>query len=202
MPTPVPFSSVRLPQSKVITINHKIIYMKGIAAWIWIIMSVVLGIVVTVFGAKLILDQLSSTQKEVAVENYYDLFYKVTNVCGKGGIGEIYHYKMALPDSVTAIYIGNSSQDFPPPTVPVLVSSGSMAVGDYFCIKFAAENIPHCEALSCNVDMTYFGTPSLKSDLPALIARLAEGSPTYNYDILINKTDVNYIIMTAKAAIG
>jgi hypothetical protein len=176
--------------------------MKGIAAWIWIVMSVVLALVVIVFGSKLILDQLSSTQKEVAIENFYDLYYKVKSTCDKGGVGELYRYKIALPESVTAIYISNSSDELPPAKVPVFISKGSMAVGKFFCIKFTEENIPRCGPLSCFVNMTYFGTPSQKSDLASLIARLVEGSPIFKYNILLNKTANNFIDATAEISIG
>jgi len=176
--------------------------MKGVAAWIWIVMSVVLAIVVIVLGSKLLLDQLSSSQQKFAIDNFYDIYYKVTNVCIKGGVGELYRYKIALPESVTAIYISNSSDEPPPAKVSVFISSGTMAIGKFFCIKFAAVNIPACEPLSCDANMTYFGTPSLKSDLPSLIARLSEGSPVYKYDILINKTGQNFLIITAKRSVA
>ena len=176
--------------------------MKGVAAWIWIVMSVVLALIVIVFGSRLVLDQLSSTQKQVAIENFYDINFKVKYVCDKGGVGELYRYKIALPESVTAIYISNSSDDPPPAKVPVLISKGSMAIGKFFCIKFTEENIPRCEPLSCYVNMTYFGTPSQKSDLASLIARLVEGSPIFKYDILLNKTAQTFIDATAKASIG
>jgi len=165
-------------------------------------MSVVLAIIVIVFGSKLVLDQLSSTQKEIAIENFADIYFKVKNVCFKGGVGEIYRYKIALPESVTAIYISNVSDEPPPAKVSVLISSGSMAIGKFFCIKFAEENIPRCEPLSCSVNMTYFGTPSQKSDLASLIARLSEGSPVFKYEVLINKTDFSFVDITAKRSIG
>jgi len=175
--------------------------MKGVAAWIWIVVSVVLGIVVVIFGSKIIFDQLSSTQKQVSIQNFYDIFYKTRNMCLKGGIGELYRYKIALPESVIAIYTANSSDEPPPAKVSVFISSRTMAIGNFFCIKFNEENIPRCEPLSCNINMTYFGTPSQKEDLFSILSRLAQGSPVFNYDLLLNKTNSSFIVITAKGSI-
>jgi len=147
------------------------------------------------------LDIMKATEKEAAIESFDDIYYKVSNVCLRGGIGELYHYKIALPESVTAIYISNYS-DVPPAQVPALISSGSMTVGKFFCIKFSEDNIAHCFELSCYINMTYFGTPSLKSNLPSLIARFSQGTPIYKYNILINKTDQDFIVTTATPSIS
>lgn len=176
--------------------------MKGIAAWIWIILSVILGILVITFSSTLIINQYDLTQKQLAIDNFQDFYTHVKNVCIQGGIGEVYYYKISVPENTRAIYVSNVSDQLPPDTVSVLITKSRTSVGNYLCLQFADENIPRCGKFACYANFTYIGTPSLQPTLQSLVARLTGQSPIYNFLMMVNKTDFYYLNVKGTQTIG
>lgn len=176
--------------------------MKGVAAWIWVVMGVVLGIVVLTFGSILLLQQVNLTQKQLAIDKFQDFYGKVKTICTEGGIGEIYYYKMEIPESTKAIYVANASDALPPDKVSDYITKSKSAVGNYFCMQFFDENLPRCGRIACYSNFTYIGTPSLKPTLQTMLARLTGQSPVYYFLIFINKTNYYYLNSNASQTIG
>lgn len=175
--------------------------MKGIAAWIWIIMSVVLGILVITFGSLLLLNQYDVTQKQLLLSQFQDLNSRVRSVCN-GGVGEVFYYKIAIPENTKAIYVANSSDQAPPDTVSDMITNSQSAVGNYLCMQFYDENIPICSKIDCISSFTYIGNPSLKPTLQNILARMTGQTPQYNFLIRISKTDYNFLTINATQTIG
>lgn len=176
--------------------------MKGVAAWIWIVMSVVLGILVLTFGATLILNQLDLAQKQLAITQFSDFSGKVKTTCTEGGIGQTYYYKISIPEKIRAVYISNYSDQLPPDKVSDFITKGRTSLGNYVCMQFFDENIPRCEQLACYTNFTYIGTPSLQPTLQSLLARLSGQYPTYYFLVKIQKTDFNYLTVNATQTVG
>jgi len=170
--------------------------MKGIAAWIWIIVSVALGLVVLVFGSMLILRQAEVGQKQVILEQYSDLGRKIRMTCG-GGIGQTLYFPIAIPQNTRAIYVANASDESPPDKVSEYITRGRSGLGNYFCLQFFDENIPRCDVMNCDMNFTYIGTPSLQSTLQTLVATLSGNPPINKFYLKINKTDYNLIYTIA-----
>jgi hypothetical protein len=175
--------------------------MKGVAAWIWIIMSVVLGILVVVFGSTLIFNQLDLTQKQLAIDEFTDFAGKIKTVCTEG-VGEIYYYKISIPEKTRAIYVSNFSDQLPPDKVSDFITKGKSSLGTYVCMQFFDENLPRCVQISCYTNFNYIGTPSLQPLLQSLVARLSGQYPTYYFLVRIEKTDYNYVLVNATQTIG
>lgn len=175
--------------------------MKGIAAWIWIIASVVLGILVLTFSSILILNQYDLTQKQNVISQFSDFYVKMKDVC-TAGIGDVYFYKLALPEQTRAIYVSNSSDQLPPAKVSEYVTKSQTAVGNYLCLQFFDENLPRCGEMSCYSNFTYIGTPSLQPTLQNLVARLTGQTPIYYFLVQINKVDYNYLYVNSTQTIG
>lgn len=175
---------------------------KGIATWIMVIGSLILGMTVFYFGAMLIGNQMKNTQKQGVIDALSDLYGKLKTNCMSGGIGQLYHYKISLPENVRAVYVTNNSLELPPDKVSVLISERESNVGNYFCFQFFDENLPRCLDVGCQTNFTYIGTPSMKTDLFTVISRLAKGQPTYDYKILINKTDFHAVGAQALPVVG
>lgn len=176
--------------------------MKAVAAWIWIIMSVVLGILVLTFGAILILNQLDLTQKQLALDQFTDFSGKMVRTCVEGGVGETYYYKISIPEKMRAIYVSNFSDQLPPDKVSDLITKVKSAVGSNVCMQFFDENLPRCVKIGCLTNFTYIGTPSLQPTLQSLIAKLSGQYPTYYFLVKIQKTDYNYLTANATQTIG
>jgi len=176
--------------------------MKAIAAWIWIIMSVVLGILVLTFGATLLLQQYDVTQKQLSIDQFQDLYTKIKTVCTEGGVGEAYYYQIALSENARAVYASNASDQLPPDQVSDLITKSKSAVGNYICMQFFDDNIPKCGSISCYANFTYIGNPSLQITLQSLVARLTGQTPVYNFLILIKKTNFNFLNVNATQTIG
>jgi hypothetical protein len=176
--------------------------MKAVAAWIWIIMSVVLGILVLTFGAILILNQFDLTQKQLAIDEFTDFSGKIKRTCTEGGIGETYYYKISIPEKTRAIYVSNFSDKLPPDKVSDFITKGRSSLGNFVCMQFFDENIPRCVQISCFTNFTYIGTPSLQPTLQSLVARLSGQYPTYYFLVKIQKTDYNYLTVNATQTVG
>ncbi len=175
--------------------------MKGIAVWIWIIGSLILGMMVFTMGSTLFFNQLEIRLKQSATDNFDDLASKISRTCIEGGFGEVYYYKnFAVPETVRAVYSSNDKDEMPPDKVSLYITDGLSAVGNYFCINYFGDDLPRCKPMSCSIDATYMGAPSEKPNIVGIVARLAsEGSAykTYNYQILINKSNTNTVTVTA-----
>jgi hypothetical protein len=176
--------------------------MKAVAAWIWVVMSVVLGILVLVFGSTLLLQQFTLTQKQLAIDQFQDFYGKVKTICAEGGIGEIYYYKITIPESMRAIYVANASDTLPPDKVSDYITKSRSAVGNYFCMQFSDENLPRCAQIACYSNFTYIGNPSLKPTLQSMLARLGGQSPVYYFLIFVNKTNYYFLSSNAIQTIG
>jgi hypothetical protein len=176
--------------------------MKGVAAWIWIILGVVLGILVVVFGSTLILQQYDLTQKQLIINNFQTFYGKIKNVCTEGGVGEIHYYQLAIPENTRAIYASNASDSPPPDKVSEYITKSKSSVGNYLCLQFFDENIPRCGQLACYTNFTYIGTPSLQPTLQSIVARLTGQSPVYYFLIFLNKTNYYYLAINATQTIG
>jgi hypothetical protein len=176
--------------------------MKAVAAWIWVIMGVILGILVLVFGSTLLFQQVTLTQKQLAIDQFQDFCGKVKTICTEGGIGELYYYKIAIPENTRAIYVANASDALPPDKVSDYITKSRSAVGNYFCMQFSDENLPRCSKISCYSNFTYIGTPSLKPTLQSILARLGGQSTVYNFLVFINKTNYNFLTLNASQTIG
>jgi hypothetical protein len=187
---------------KYIRYAKQIIPMKGVAAWIWVIMGVVLGILVLVFGSTLLLQQVTLTQKQLVLGEFQDFSGKLKTICIEGGIGEVYYYKMTIPENTRAMYVTNASDASPPDKVSDYITKSKSAVGNYFCMQFVDENLPRCSQISCYSSFTYIGTPSLKPTLQSILARLGGQSPVYDFIVFVNKTDYNFLSSNATQTIG
>jgi hypothetical protein len=162
--------------------------MKAIASWMWVMMGVVLGLVIFASSYIILMRVTSARIKQLAWSEYDYLFSKIKTTCSIAGIGGLYHHKISVPEAVRAIYVANYSDEYPPAKVSVYISEKASATGEYFCMQYFDNEFPECRKLDCKLTMTYMGTPSLKSDLASLVARLAGGATVYKFDIDMNKT--------------
>jgi len=178
------------------------IKMKGIAEWIWIILSVVLGLMLLVFGSIFILRQSEVSQKQLILEQFSDLGTKMNDICLKGGIGRTAYISVAIPENTRAIYVANESDEAPPDKVSEDITKGRSYIGNYLCLQFFDENIPRCGIVSCDMKFTYIGTPSFKSTLQTLLSRLSGNPPVNKFYLQINKTDYKLIQTIAVPIVG
>ena len=180
--------------------------MKGIAAWIWIIGSLILGLTIFIIGSTIFFSQLEVKLKQTASDNFYDLIGKIKRTCIEGGLGEVYYYKnFPVPETVKAVYSANESDQLPPDKVSVYISNNRSSTGKYACINYFGDELPKCEAVDCLLDITYMGAPSAKPSIFSMVTRLvSEGSvyKTYKYNVFINKTNTSFVTARATPIIG
>jgi len=175
--------------------------MKGIAVWIWLIGSLVLGLMIFVMGSTLFYNQLEVRLKQTATENFDDLSSKIMRTCTEGGLGEVYYYRnFAVPEIIKAVYSANDADQMPPDKVSLYITDGRSGTGNYYCVSYFGDDMPRCKPMSCSIEATYMGTPSDKPSIFGIVTRLASEMTiykTYNYDILINKTNSSVVTVTA-----
>lgn len=175
---------------------------KGQSEWIWIVISVILGLITIVVGATLLLSQADATAKNSVLQQFSVLQSEMSRICLKGGIGQTTYLSDSVPNSVRAIYVANSSDESPPDLVSDYITKGRSGIGTYLCIQFFDENIPRCQAIPCDMIFTYIGTPSQKQTLQIILSTLSGNTPTYNFYMFLNKTDYHLVRTVAVPLIG
>jgi len=176
--------------------------MKGVSEWIFIIISVMLGIFTITFGSVLLLRQADITQKQLSITQFSSLDDEMNRMCLKGGVGQTTFIPVSIQQNARAIYVANASDEPPPDKVSVYITAGQSHVGTFLCLQFFDENIPRCGHVNCDMIFTYIGSPSLQSTLQTIIAQLTGGPPVYKFYLLLNKTDYNLVQITAFPIIG
>lgn len=172
--------------------------MKGIANWIFVIGSVIIGLSIFFIGSSLLIKQIRTTQKNTLMEEVQDFSNKLKVICNTGGKYQKDYYNMVLPDSVRAVYVANNSYESPPDKVSLLISEQKTTIGNHTCIQFFDDNLPICESIDCLMNFTYIGSPSLKPSLQTLIAKLLGNDVNYNYRVEIEKTDEYFLAVISK----
>lgn len=180
--------------------------MKGMASWIWIIGSVLFGMVLFYGGYVLISSQINSSADSLMFGEVSNLEVELSRVCVSEGVGAQKTHDISLPESVKAVYVARSEYSPPPDKVSVLISDKDSALGTYLCYQLSATeaNIPKkCWSLqsgsfNCTVNFTYIGTPTQKNTLAGMLAKLTGNSPVYNYRLTIAKTGEHNLTVSAE----
>jgi len=170
--------------------------MKGVANWIIIMGSVVIGLIILFIGTTLIIKQMKMSEKQSVLENIQELYNKIENVCNLGK-GTIIYYNIAIPNNVRAVYVTNSSYSLPPDKVSSLITGQRKSEGNYLCVQFFNDNLPICQKLGCMANFTYIGSPSLKIILQTLIASIKGDNQIFEYNMKIEKTNDYFIDITS-----
>jgi len=174
--------------------------MKGLANWIMIVGSVIIGLVLFSIGASLFISQIRAVQRQGVLEQIQYFHDQLISACNMG-LGNKRSYSLNLPDNLRAVYAANNTYDPPPDKVSELITDQKAAVGNHTCIQFFDDNLPICQYIGCYANMTYMGSPSMKSTLQTLLARLKGSPPNYEYVVDIEKADEYFINARGKAGI-
>jgi pectate lyase len=166
--------------------------MKGVANWIMVIGGVIMGIIIFTISISLLINHIKTMKRQTVLGELQDLHDQLTTVC-KMGLGHKKTFYLVLPDTVRAVYVANRSYEPPPDRVSVYISDKVSAVGNHTCIQFFDDNIPICQYIGCDTQLTYMGSPSLKSSLQVLLAQLKGEYPVYEYTVEIEKADEYFL---------
>jgi hypothetical protein len=177
---------------------------KGIASWIWIIGSVLFGLIIFYAGYVLISGQINNSANSLMLESVSSLNSELKRICVSGGIGSESTKDITLPASVKAVYIAKSQYSPPPDKVSVMISNKDTAAGTYLCYQLSdtENNLPKkCWNLSCTANFTYIGTPTMKKTLSTFLSQIMGSTPAYNYRLYITKTGEHNITVSAEPII-
>ncbi|MGC9310432.1 MAG: hypothetical protein ACP5E4_01775 [Candidatus Aenigmatarchaeota archaeon] len=161
------------------------------ASWIWVIGSILFGMIILYAGYSLMGRQVGVSSDSFLMAEISGLEAALERVCVSEGVGARDIRDISLPENVRAVYISNSAQKPPPDSVSSMISGKDTAVGNYLCFQLTDydENIPkYCWELSCRVNLTYIGTPTLKKTLASRLSELMGGKRIYRYRITLTKT--------------
>lgn len=175
--------------------------MKGIASWIWVIGSVLFGIILFYAGYVLISGQMSGAAESITTTQISGLNVELRRICISEGIGAYRTYEISLPESVKAVYIAKSKYSPAPDKVSALITDKEAAVGNYLCYQLSSNeaNLPQaCWNYSCSVNFTYIGTPTMKKTLASVLAHLTGRDPVYSYRLHLTKTGEHAVLVTAE----
>jgi hypothetical protein len=177
---------------------------KGIASWIWVIGSVLFGLVIFYAGYVLISGQINGSANNMMLGQVSNLKVELNRICISGGIGSETTKEVSLPESIKAVYAARSERSPPPDKVSVLISNKESYSGNYLCYQLAnvETNVPErCWNVSCTVNFTYIGTPTMKKTLTSVLSGLMGNTPVYNYQLYITKTGEHSLTVSAEPII-
>ncbi|MFB6193110.1 MAG: hypothetical protein ABEK00_02565, partial [Candidatus Nanohaloarchaea archaeon] len=114
------------------------------------------------------------------VDSYTDIVNTAKLYCSKG-TGSLTTEEISL-SGVRAIYAAENKGN-PPARTPKYVSSSQTSTGNYICLKFKKTSNPYaCRQISCEINMTYIGTPLKGTNMYKLGKE--DGSFEYNLEII------------------
>ena len=180
---------------------------KAVAAWIWIVGTTMLGLIVFAAGSAIFINIAEVQEKNGMLEKFADLTTKIKAVCVKGGIGEVDHYPgpkqaMSVSQVVRAIYVANESGEVAPDKVSVYIAKNRTATGKFLCMQFFDESdMGKCSETTCTIQMNYMGTPAKASYLSNLVGRISGSIPSYKYRIMITKPIKDFVLVEAIATV-
>lgn len=164
------------------------------ATWLWIIGGLMIGIAVIGFAVSIFGGMMRSYQENDVIEQVYQLGNRAESVC-QGGFGNLDFMKIELPDFVRAVYPARSGHQKPPDRVAQFITDKEAGSGKYICLSFFGKPEPRCREISCSINMSYIGSPSLKDDLFSVLSKISGDYPTYKFSLSIEKgMDVVYIL--------
>ncbi|MBN2094657.1 MAG: hypothetical protein JW727_01285 [Candidatus Aenigmarchaeota archaeon] len=177
---------------------------KGMASWIWVVGSVLFGLMIFFAGYVLISGQIQSVSDRLILDEVTNLQNSLRSMCVSKGTGAYEIYDISLPENIKAVYVAKADMIPAPDKVSVMISENKSAIGNFFCYQLAYTdtNLPKkCWESRCDLNFTYIGTPSMKTTLSSRIARIMGSNPTYNYRLSINKTGEHSVLVTAETLI-
>jgi hypothetical protein len=177
---------------------------KGMASWIWVIGSVIFGLIIFYAGYTLIGSMMKTGADEMLQSELSDLHAALRRSCVSEGAGSRTTHEISIPERVKAVYIAKSNRSPPPDKVSTLISDRETSAGNYLCYQLMSgeSNLPkRCWELPCEINMTYVGTPTLKVTLATRLAYLMGERNIFSYRYTITKTGEKKVIALAEPVI-
>jgi len=167
----------------------------SMSIWIWVIIGIVIAAFVFAVAQQNIILLLIQLNNQNAVSQYNQIYSMVSEICtmAKGSRDTT---EISINREVYALY---TSMDNTAPTdsAPYYIENLNKTSGYYLCYQF---NVEHeidkftCKKTSCNITMTYMGTPRKGSKLDK-IAQLS--GDAFHYEINIAKTGKDSVLVDA-----
>jgi len=163
--------------------------LKGdVSMWIWVVGGLIIGASVILFATTMAVGFFKSYQENAMRERYLMLASRIEAVCS-GGEGNMDYFSIAVSDVVRAVYPARNQFERPPEKVSEMISDRETGSGDFLCLSYFEKNEPSCKKLKCQIEMEYFGTPSMREDLFTLLAKIRGDYPIYTYSLIIEKAE-------------
>jgi len=154
--------------------------MKGISIWIWLIASIVIGMLMFAIALQFIKFITEAQERELGKQSLDDLSSNVNGLCGSR-TGSSISKTLTLPDKLGVIYATNDVKN---------QSNATRTYGIDLCMFFSNEVV--CNNLNCNVEVeTIINHETLQSLLNQFLGKFG----TNLYSVKILKTDCGVSIL-------
>jgi len=164
--------------------------------WLWIIGGFLLASLTLVILWQLLATAQVGFMRKAAAQEFTGLDNELSYLCSAVSPGSSRTINMKLPTVVEGIYAA-PSETYIPQNLSQLVDSplnkGGISNGKYVCLKLRGEAKAQCNHFECTIVTDYLGASPKDSFFDQL--RQLASSPTFNYDLLLTKTEDNRIII-------
>ncbi len=165
---------------------------KGIAvsAWIWIVGGILIAIITTL----IVYTAIANLREERAVRHSENEFVKINEdiswAC-RNPIGNRKIIETKL-NYVNGIYAAETRGE-PDSQIPQYISDQETAKGEYICLDFGEYHYG-CVEHSCEINMTYIGTPLPGTEMYVL----GNSDQSFDFELTIEKTGTNQVTVEAR----
>lgn len=160
--------------------------------WIWIVGGLAVAMITFTMTFQSLVSVGETSSRNDVVDQYNNLKNTADLYCSKAR-GSMTTETISL-SGVRGIYAENKKQN-PPAEIPKNISESDKRTGDYLCLKFKDSDDPYaCRKTSCEVNMTYIGTPLEGTDMRIL----GEETSGFDFDLSIEKRDDGSVGIDAK----
>ncbi|MEM5853196.1 MAG: hypothetical protein QXG39_05755 [Candidatus Aenigmatarchaeota archaeon] len=167
--------------------------------WVYVFGGIVIAILAMLVGYNLLSNMINYSQKQDALAQFSDLCYNINTVCVQE-LGNYLIKKYSFPSTVRVVY---ATQDVfnPLPKVLDKIKNGEISFGKSVCLQFKDEKYLRCcpeppKQFLCRIQMPHLGVLPEQEDIFVAVNKILGRSPRRDYEILINKTSGDEVLVT------
>jgi len=159
--------------------------MKGVSVWLWLIASIVIGLLMLTLALQFIKFITEAKEKDLGKENLDELASHINGLCSSR-TGDSVQKNVILPDKVSIVYATNDVK-FP--------SNESKTYGINLCMMFSNEII--CNYLNCNLEID---TIKNHETIQTILNQFLGNFGTNSFAVKILRTDCGVAVLTEGSA--
>lgn len=167
--------------------------MKAISYWLWIVGSVILGLLIFAAGYKYLSATSEKNAELESIESFEGLVNTVNDLCWEV-VGNKRIEKLVVYENVQGIYASNDkSKRYTAEELLQKVEASEISEGEYLCIQIKNKR-PMCKELECNASLPFLGYNEKNLGFQAIFNRLTGRGNKAEYNLELEKESDKVVV--------